>query len=115
MAGSGPVVVKARALADAFRHQGLPVVVVNVAGGLSADRTARSGVGTLGKRDRYHETHVGAFTATPLEQILRDRAVTQMVLAGISTGVGVESTARQTHEPDANVTLAADAMTDGGP
>ncbi len=35
-----------------------------------------------------------------------------MVLAGVATSIGVESTARQAHELGFNVTLALDAMTD---
>lgn len=36
-----------------------------------------------------------------------------MVIAGIATSAGVESTARHAHELGFNVTLAVDAMTDG--
>ena len=50
-----------------------------------------------------------------LEQQLRQAGVTQVVLAGISTSAGVESTARQAHECGFNVTLAVDAMTDLNP
>ena len=35
-----------------------------------------------------------------------------MVIVGIATGTGVESTARQAYEQGFNVTLAVDAMTD---
>ena len=38
--------------------------------------------------------HWGAFTGTGLDLQLRRRGVTQIVLAGISTSIGVESTAR---------------------
>ncbi len=39
--------------------------------------------------------HWGAFAGTDLEQILRQRGVDTVVLTGISTNAGVESTARQ--------------------
>jgi nicotinamidase-related amidase len=39
--------------------------------------------------------HWGAFAGTELEQILRQRGVDTVVLTGISTNAGVESTARQ--------------------
>lgn len=39
--------------------------------------------------------HWGAFAGTPLEQELRKRGVDTVVLTGISTNIGVESTARQ--------------------
>jgi nicotinamidase-related amidase len=38
--------------------------------------------------------------------------VTQVVLGGISTSIGVETTARQAFEHGYNVVLATDAMTD---
>jgi nicotinamidase-related amidase len=43
---------------------------------------------------------------------LRELGVTQVVIAGVATSIGVESTARQAHEFGFNVTLAVDAMTD---
>ena len=39
--------------------------------------------------------HWGAFAGTELEQMLRQRGIDTVVLGGISTNVGVESTARQ--------------------
>lgn len=54
----------------------------------------------------------GAFTKTALEEHLRGMGVTQVVLAGISTSSGVESTTRQAYECGFHVTLAIDAMTD---
>ena len=57
----------------------------------------------------------GAFTETGLEARLRDRGITQVVIAGVATSIGVESTARQAHELGFNVTLALDAMTDRDP
>jgi nicotinamidase-related amidase len=38
-----------------------------------------------------------------------------VVIAGVSTSAGVESTARHAHELGFNVTLAVDAMTDMNP
>ena len=38
--------------------------------------------------------------------------MTQIVLAGVSTSAGVESTARSAHEHGYHVALATDAMTD---
>jgi nicotinamidase-related amidase len=38
--------------------------------------------------------------------------VTQLVLAGVATSLGVESTARSAHEHGYHVVLATDAMTD---
>ena len=54
----------------------------------------------------------GAFTATALHQKLQERGVTQVVVGGVATSIGVESTARQAHELGYNVTLVVDAMLD---
>jgi nicotinamidase-related amidase len=52
---------------------------------------------------------------TDLEHHLKSTGITQVVIAGISTSIGVESTARQAYELGFNVTLAVDAMTDTNP
>ena len=54
----------------------------------------------------------GAFHGTPLDLELRRRGITQVVLTGIATSIGVESTARAAHEHGYHVTLATDAMAD---
>ncbi len=54
----------------------------------------------------------GAFTNTDLAAHLKQLGVTQVVLAGVATSIGVESTARQAHEHGFTVALAIDAMTD---
>jgi nicotinamidase-related amidase len=54
----------------------------------------------------------GAFATTNLEAQLKARGVTQVVVTGVVTSVGVEATARQAYERGFNVTLALDAMTD---
>jgi nicotinamidase-related amidase len=120
------VVKNARALADAFRTHSLPVVLVNVAGMAPGrtDQARRLGnlpadwtdlIPELNSQPTDHRITKytpGAFTKTGLEEHLRGRAVTQVVLAGISTSNGVESTARQAYELGFHVTLATDAMTD---
>ena len=57
----------------------------------------------------------GAFTNADLQQHLKKLGVTQVVIAGVATSIGVESTARQAYELGFNVTLAVDAMTDMSP
>ena len=57
----------------------------------------------------------GAFASTDLEQRLKAAGVTQVVIAGVATGTGVEATARQAYEHGFNVTLAIDATTDTRP
>lgn len=54
----------------------------------------------------------GAFYGTDLELQLRRRGVTGIVLTGIATTYGVESTARDAYERGFQLTFATDAMTD---
>jgi nicotinamidase-related amidase len=57
----------------------------------------------------------GAFPHTGLEQRLKDLGVTQVVICGVATSIGVESTARQAFELGLNVTITLDATTDRNP
>jgi nicotinamidase-related amidase len=131
LAGATPdfdvVVERSRALADAFRARALPVVLVTV-DGIAPGRTEQPArfVGNVAPdyADVLPELDLqpgdilvtkhswGAFGTTDLEHQLRRLAVTQVVIAGIATGSGVEATARQAYEAGFNVTLAVDAMTD---
>lgn len=52
----------------------------------------------------------GAFYGTDLDLQLRRRGITQIVLGGISTNIGVESTARSAWEHGYGVVFAEDAM-----
>ena len=121
------VVANAARLARGFRDAGLPVVLVNVER-VPAGRTQRRGprapgeaipgtalVAGLGAQDgdlRVTKRSPGAFAKTDLENLLRGAGVTQIVLAGISTSVGVESTARAAYDLGFTVGFATDAMTD---
>jgi nicotinamidase-related amidase len=123
------VVERLRALLDAFRGRGLPVVLVNVAGGAPGrtERPRRSEPFPAGWTDLIPgldqqpsdivvtKRTWGAFASTDLEHRLKALGVTQVVVTGIATGTGVEATARQAYEQGFNVTLALDAMTDGRP
>ena len=125
----GEVVQHAAALADAFRRHGLPVVLVNVTGG-APGRTEQAPprrafpadwADLVPELNQQPEDHTvtkktwGAFTSTGLDELLKKLSVTQVVIAGVATSIGVESTARQAHEFGFNVTLATDAMTDMSP
>jgi nicotinamidase-related amidase len=122
----GEVVQRSRLLADAFRQRGLPVVLVNVTGG-APGRTERSHsleglpadwadlvpeLNTQPNDVLITKKTWGAFTNTELEARLKALGVTQLVISGVSTSIGVESTARHAYELGFNVTLAVDAMTD---
>lgn len=120
------IVAQAAKLTGAFRRKGLPVVLVNALG-VAPGRTEQkrpAGAFPPGFADIAPELNQqpgdhteskrtwGAFTNTGLESYLRSKGVTQIVLCGVATSVGVESTARHAYELGFNVTLAVDAMTD---
>jgi len=120
------IVARAARLADAFRERSLPVVLVNVAG-LAPGRTDAGRpnfafppdwtefVPELSPQPGDHaitKQRVGAFHGTDLDSYLRERGVTQVVIVGVATSFGVESTARSAYDLGYNVTLVVDAMTD---
>lgn len=121
------IVENTNRLAEAFRAHGLPVVRVTVAGGAPGRIEARRPGGGERPADwadpipelSQHPDDVtvvkrtwGAFTGTGLDEKLKALGVTQVVVTGVATSIGVESTARQAHEHGYHVTLATDAMTD---
>jgi nicotinamidase-related amidase len=121
-----PVVERSRALADAFRARGLPVVLVS-ADGIAPGRTEQPSrlrdlppgfadvVDELDPQPgdiRVTKQTWGAFAHSDLAARLEALGVTQVVVTGVATGSGVESTARQAYEAGFNVTLAIDAMAD---
>jgi len=120
------VVANAVKLLEAFRRRGLPVVMVNADGG-APGRTeqarprvemAAGWTELVPELDRQPGDHAvtkrtwGAFTNTDLEHYLKEAGATEVVIAGVATSIGVESTARHAHELGFNVALAVDAMTD---
>lgn len=56
----------------------------------------------------------GAFHATNLDQALRRRGITTIIMGGIATNLGVESTARAALEHGYHLVFAEDAMTTFG-
>ncbi|MEU6994685.1 isochorismatase family protein [Streptomyces sp. NPDC046465] len=123
---SQEIVERAAGLADAFREHGLPVILVRVTGGAPGriEGPTRGGEAPADWADLVPELRQadgdivvtkqqwGAFYGTDLDLQLRRRGVTQVVLAGIATSIGVESTARAAHEHGYHVTVAVDAVTD---
>ncbi len=120
------VVKHAAALVEAFRRHKLPVVLVNVTGGAPGRSEQARPAGNFPPdfAELLPELNQqpgdllvtkktwGAFTNTGLEQRLKDLGVTQVVVLGVATSIGAESTARYAHECGFHVTLAVDAMTD---
>ncbi len=124
------VIRRSADLASAFRERGLPVVLVNVTGGapgrIEAPRPAQQTpppdwADLVAELDVQPTDHLvtkqtwGAFHGTSLHELLQEHGVTQIVLTGVATSIGVESTARAAHEHGYHVVLATDAMTDLSP
>ena len=139
---SGAAIVQQSArLVTAFRRAGLPIVIVNVvpfgapsgkvrtqAPGMPKDEAAQkqareameaAGFFTIVPELGSHPEDIyvtkktwSAFYDTELEQKLKELGVTNIVLCGIATSIGVEGTARAAHERGFNVSFVEDAMTD---
>jgi nicotinamidase-related amidase len=127
---SSEVVSKASQLATAFRNKGGTVVLVNVANtpdGRDALAPTVDNPAPAGKRPDNWAQFVpelnqqagdlvitkrqwGAFYGTELDLQLRRRKIRTIVLAGISTNVGVESTARDAFERAYDQIFVQDAM-----
>jgi nicotinamidase-related amidase len=117
-------------LIEAFRKKDQPVVVVNVnpAGGAWTKARKEAKQMSLPDNDEWFkiskDVHVNeadiritkhtwnAFFETPLNGELKKLGVTGIVIAGISTSIGVEGTARAASELGYNIAFATDAMTD---
>jgi nicotinamidase-related amidase len=126
------VVSRTAELAEAFHSRNLPVVLVRVSfapdwADAVPGRTERQARG-LAFPEGWDivvdelSGHPGdipvtkhnwsAFHGTDLDVQLRRRGITQIVLTGIATSIGVESTARDAYAHGYHVTLATDAMAD---
>jgi len=130
---SAPIVAHAARLAYAFRQKKRPVVFVHVywspdfGDAVKTRNQAPAGSHKFGpdfhefvpelavdstKDIVIHKRQWGAFFGTDLDLQLRRRGVTNIVLCGIATSIGVESTARDAWERGYQLTLVTDAMTD---
>ncbi|MBR1223020.1 hydrolase [Bradyrhizobium sp. U87765 SZCCT0131] len=127
---SAAVLAKGQALAQRFRAAKAPVVLVNVAFSpdfgdapkAPVDRPPQMPAGGFPKGwadladglaapsdIRITKRQWGAFYGTELDLQLRRRGITTVVIGGIATNIGVESTARAAHEHGYGVVLAEDA------
>jgi len=127
------IVTNAVRLARAFRLQKRPVVLVQVYwapdfGDAVKTRNQTPAASRKMDPDFYdyvpdleansatdiliHKRNWGAFYGTDLDLQLRRRHITNLVLCGISTSIGVESTARDAWERAYQLTFVTDAMTD---
>ena len=123
--------VIANAAKSAFRDAGMPIAIVNVnpagnknpqtrkdatppAGGAFSEDWFKIVPEILTRTDDIFITkHTwSAFYDTALDVELKKRNITGIILAGISTSIGVEGTARGAFERGYNIAFAKDAMTD---
>lgn len=134
---AGTVTRNGLALAKRFIERKAPVVLVNVTfssdyadrpqgltdqpmqlppGGLPAGwADIVPELDTLPGTLRITKRQWGAFFGTELGLQLRRRGVTTIVLAGISTAIGVEQTAREAWQENYSVVIAEDACAASGP
>ncbi|MET4896092.1 hydrolase [Sphingomonadaceae bacterium jetA1] len=125
---SGEAVVQAaRTLAARFRAAGAPVILVHVGftpETMPSQNVDRPSLPPEGTPPAFSELvpdlkqpgdivvlkhHWGAFTGTDLDLHLRRRGVRTVVIAGIATNMGVESTARAAWELSYDIVIAEDA------
>ena len=126
---SDAVVAAGKTLAAQFRAAGAPVMLVHV--GFPADAMPSQNVDqprlpAAGTPPAFSalvdglqedgdtivlKRHWGAFTGTDLDLQLRRRGVKTLVIAGIATNFGVESTARTAWELSYDVVIVEDACT----
>lgn len=110
----GPEVLStAEELAAAFRSAGATVVLVRVERPGVAEQPPGSGLVAGLARDGdvgIVKRTIGAFQGTDLDAVLRERGVTTLVLGGIATNLGVESTARAAGDLGYDLVFVEDAM-----
>ncbi len=117
-------------LIQTFREKQLPIVFVNVNPSDAAWMKSRKETKmppfpanensynitdkiNTDKNDVFITKHTwNAFFETQLHNELKKRSITNIVLGGVSTSIGVEGTARAASELGYNVTFATDATTD---
>jgi nicotinamidase-related amidase len=111
-------------LTAAFRRHRLPVVIATFA----LSRPGADGQPSREEPDGFREplavldvqsddirvarTAWSTFSGTGLDKILRDHGITRLVLTGVATSIGVESTARDAHDLGYELVIASDAVTD---
>ncbi|MER6463762.1 isochorismatase family protein [Streptomyces sp. NPDC001288] len=103
----------AEELARSFRAAGAPVVLLRVERPALAEQPPGSGLvaGLRGEGDlEIVKRTIGGFQDTGLDARLRGLGVTRLVLGGIATNLGVESTARAAADLGYDLVFVADAM-----
>ena len=128
---SDEIFKRAAMLARGFRSIGRPVVLVTVEPnpGSVPRRTDQARPQAVGSRPgnaseivpeleahaddiRIVKNSWGAFYGTALHEKLKALGITEIVLAGIATSIGVESTARAAYDHGYNIVIVSDAIAD---
>ncbi|MFH8727351.1 isochorismatase family protein [Streptomyces termitum] len=107
------VLARGRELADVFRACGRPVVMVRVERPNVTEQPPGSGFaeGLVHEGDLVVvKRSIGAFYGTDLDERLRALDVDTLVVAGLVTTMGVESTARAAADHGYRLEFVADAM-----
>ena len=127
---AGQVVANAAKLLEAFQRKGAFVVLVKVSSkdGKDLPRPVLDGeppklnliegwdeivpeLGATGAEHLVIKKQWGAFFGTDLELQLRRRGIKTIVLCGIATGIGVDTTAREAYQHGFDQIFILDAMT----
>ncbi|GAA1978809.1 hydrolase [Catenulispora subtropica] len=111
--GGQDVLDRSRRLAAAFRAAGRPVVLIRVDRPNVAEQPPGSGFadGLVQEGDiTLVKGSIGAFATTDLEARLKDLGADTLVLGGLMTNMGVESTARVASDLDFELEFVEDAM-----
>ncbi|MER8185982.1 isochorismatase family protein [Kitasatospora sp. NPDC094015] len=101
------------ALATDFRAVGAPVVAVRVERpGVEVQPPGSDLVASVAEiaDEVVVKRSIGGFHGTDLDDLLRERGVDTLVLTGIATNLGVESTARSAVDLGYSVVFVEDAM-----
>jgi nicotinamidase-related amidase len=116
-------------LVQAFHARKLPVALIT-AHAMPAGRTTYGGgarplppgwdtlAPQLGEQEgdiRISKSAWSSFTGTDLDARLRELGVTEVVIIGLATSFGVESTARSAYDLGYDVVIASDAIADVSP
>lgn len=119
------VLFNARELCSAFERTRRPTFVARTIGlppGKIENYLYKAAIGHPDRKDDWaisasnqiQKRTLSAFANTGLNGTLRDRGVTQIVIAGLMTSFGIASTARHAYDLGYHVILVSDAMADRG-
>ena len=127
--GAQEMVTATARLAEAFHEAGKPVVWVHAVGLPSGRTNFEMPAGepredfaqlvddlpVLDSDQHFNKQATSPFAVTDIHEWLQERGITQVVITGIATGMGVLSTAFSAYDKGYNVAVASDATFDFNP